>query len=61
MVKYCMGKFIKECWNDWLLVESELAKEDIFRIYTVYGVFEYYNNNTVKKENTNESKSSNVD
>jgi hypothetical protein len=55
-----MWKFIKECWNDWLLVESELAKEDIFRIYTVYGVFEYYNNNTAKKENDNESKTSDV-
>lgn len=53
-----MWKFIKECWNDWLAVENELFNAGIFRIYTVYGVFEYYN--TVKKENDNESKTSDV-
>ena len=55
-----MWKFIKECWKDWLAVENELFKAGIFRIYTVYGVFEYYNNNTAKKENDNESKTSDV-
>jgi hypothetical protein len=54
-----MWKFIKECWNDWIMLENELAKDGIFRIYTLYGVFEYYDS-AEKKENTVESKKDTV-
>lgn len=54
-----MWKFIKECWNDWIILENEMAKNGIFRIYTLHGVFEYYNS-AAKKDNTDEYKKDTV-
>jgi len=54
-----MWKFIKECWNDWIMLENELAKQGIFRIYTLHGIFEY-RDTAVKKEKLDEHKKDTV-
>jgi hypothetical protein len=51
-----MWKYIKDLCNDWIELENELAKQGIFRIYTIYGVIEYYD--APKQENKNENKKS---
>lgn len=37
-----MWKFIKQCWEDWISIEQDLAKQGIIRFYTIYGVIDYY-------------------
>jgi hypothetical protein len=51
-----MWKFIKECWNDWILAEESFAEMGIIRIYTVYGVFDYYDATVHQKEKNNNEK-----
>lgn len=40
-----MWKYVTQFWEDFIAAETELAKMGIVRVYTPYGIIDYYDKN----------------
>ncbi len=55
-----MINFLKQCWNDWVAAEQELCNMGIIRVYTIYGIIDYYDCKVAEKENAVEDQKDNM-